>query len=148
MSVRTFLDTNVLVKLHDSSTPEKQARAKALVAAERKTGGPTVSPVILAEVFHALSKGRTSHGRTLPAIFTRKEAEAAVRVHARLEVKPVTTDIYLASLKYLHDYRKLGSWDALHLATAVAYGCDRLVTWDTEFPIGRVIDGVRIEEPA
>ncbi|MBS2024584.1 MAG: PIN domain-containing protein [Deltaproteobacteria bacterium] len=147
MSARTFLDTNVLVKLHDTSTPEKQALAKALVAEERKTGGPTVSPIILAEVFHALTKTRVTKGRQLTPIFTRAEAEAAVRLHARLEVKPVTADIYLASLKYLQEHRKLGSWDALHLATAVAHGCDRLITWDTEFPVGKTIDGVRIEEP-
>lgn len=38
--------------------------------------------------------------------------------------------------------------DAIHLATAVHVGCDRLLTWNTnDFPPGKTVDGVTFAEP-
>ena len=38
--------------------------------------------------------------------------------------------------------------DAIHLSSAIRGKAERFMTWDTkDFPIGRVIDGVAVQEP-
>ena len=143
MSVATFVDSSILVKLFDTSVPAKRTAALAVLETERRTGAPTVSSAVLAEVFHALTKGREeTDGRDLPPIMTRADAALAIPFLLDLNVVPVGTEAFAASLTFLVQYRRLGSWDALHLATAVAAGCRTLLTWDTDFADGSTVGGV------
>jgi predicted nucleic acid-binding protein len=49
--------------------------------------------------------------------------------------------------QYVADNKKLGGADATHLAAAVRLGCSYLMTHDEAFPIGHVVDGVRVIRP-
>ena len=145
MSEGTFVDSSVVVKLFDNSVPAKQMAAKARLAAERLTGGPTISPIVLGEVFHALTKPRRTNGVLLPPIADRRGAAHAIGLLNGLNVVSISPEIWAASLDYLTQFNRLGSWDALHLATAVAMRCETLLTWDTDFPNETIISGVRVE---
>lgn len=43
--------------------------------------------------------------------------------------------------------RKINTSDAIHLAAAVALGCDFLMTQDGGFPVGETVEGVRVIYP-
>lgn len=43
--------------------------------------------------------------------------------------------------------RRMGNYDAIHLAAAVEAGVDVLMTSDKGFPLGQAVDGVWVDEP-
>ena len=51
-----FFDTNVLVYCTDTTAPEKQLRARTLVAQSAAEGDAVVITQVLIELFHALTR--------------------------------------------------------------------------------------------
>jgi predicted nucleic acid-binding protein len=145
MSAKTFVDTSTLVRQYDFGQPSKQQAALRRLAEERRTGEPTVSAGILGELYRALtSPYRDKAGVRQPPLLDHDDASDAVHAAARLRVVPVARAVILEALR-LKQKHQMQWWDAVHLATAISYGCDRILTEDV--PSAAVLEGVSYENP-
>jgi predicted nucleic acid-binding protein len=135
VTVRTFIDTNLLVYADDAASKAKQKRAQARLSELIGSGSAVLSTQILQEYF---------------AIATRKlglPVEAArqrVETLAKLDVVRIEPELILAAID-LHHRRKISFWEALVLRAAVAGGCGRLLSED--LGDGVSYEGVRVENP-
>jgi predicted nucleic acid-binding protein len=135
MSVRSFLDTNILVYADDKAAPVKQRRALALVAQHRRAATGVVSLQVLQEYFVTVTKKL----HVDPQIARRK-----VELIAEFDVvSPGLTDI-LAAID-LHRLHRFSFWDALVLRAAKQAGCAVLLSEDMQE--AQEIDGVKIVNP-
>lgn len=135
MSKRIFLDTNVLVYADDLDAGNKQDRAQSIVRESLAQRTGVVSTQVLEEFFVVTTKKLGVNA----AIARRK-----VELLATLEVVRIQVADVLAAID-LHRLHSIAFWDALVLRCAAVAGCSRLLTEDMQH--GRVIDGVRIENP-
>lgn len=135
MSDRTFLDTNVLVSLFDTAEPEKQARAREVIADD--TLIPVVSTQVLGEFYVVVT-------RKLMHPLEPADAASAVADFSRFFV--VATDATMVSNAIeISRRRQLSYWDAMIVEAAREARCTRIMT---EYPAsGPTIDGIRIENP-
>ena len=130
-----FLDTNVFVYADDDDAPDKRDTARAVITRAAAGGTAVVSTQVMSEY---ASVARRTLG------LTEADCRLALLAMERLSVVTVgPPHLYRAlDVAALH---RLSLWDALIVATAAASGCRRLLTEDLQD--GRVIDGVRIENP-
>ena len=135
MSDRAFLDTNVLVYLFDRDTPAKQQRAREVL--ENEGGSAALSTQVLQEFYVTVT-------RKLGQPMAERDAEAAVRDLAALEVVPVDALLVLAAIARSRGDR-LSLWDALVVESAIKGGCRRLLTEDLED--GRLFGRLKVENP-
>jgi predicted nucleic acid-binding protein len=135
MSVRSFLNTNVLVYADDKAVPAKQRRAVDVVAEHRLAGTGVVSLQVLQEYFVTVTRKL----RVDPKIARRK-----VELLAEFDVAaPQVADI-LAAID-LHRLHGFSFWDALVLRSAKQAGCSIVLSEDMQG--AREIDGVQIVNP-
>jgi len=135
MSVRSFLDTNVLVYADDSAAPAKQKRAIALVSEHRRARTGVVSLQVLQEYF--VTATRKLHLDT-------RIARRKVELLAEFDVAtPDVVDI-LAAID-LHRLHGINFWDALVVRAAKQTGCSVLLSEDMQGH--REIEGVRVVNP-
>lgn len=135
MSVRSFLDTNVLVYTDDPREPAKQARAIALVAEHRRAGTGVVSLQVLQEYFAA-----TTRKLGIEAVVARRKVELLAELDV---VVPDVADV-LGAID-LHRLHELSFWDAMVIRAAKQSGCAQVLTEDLQD--GREFDGVRVVNP-
>jgi predicted nucleic acid-binding protein len=135
MSVRTFLDTNVLVYAFDDGEPEKRDRARALLAA------PPAPFVISAQVVGEFYVVVT---RKLAKPLAPGDAKAAVEQLLRLPVVPVDAELTSAAVATSQS-AQLSYWDALIIEAAGAAGCDLLLSED--LADGATIRSIHIQNP-
>ena len=135
MSVRSFLDTNVLVYTDDYSTPAKQETALDLMESARLGSWGVVSTQVLQEYF---------------AVATRKLglsadiARAKIEIFGRLDVVIIEPADILAGID-LHRLHGIGFWDGLIIQAARSAGCRILYTEDLQH--GRRFDGLEVVNP-
>jgi predicted nucleic acid-binding protein len=133
--VRRFLDTNVLVYADDRDAGGKRDRARALLRDALVAGNGVVSTQVLQEFF-VIATGKLG-----------VEAEVArrkVELLATMDVVRPDPAMILAAVD-LHRLHSFSFWDALIVRAASTAGCGVLLTEDLQD--GRVVDGVRIENP-
>jgi predicted nucleic acid-binding protein len=135
MSVRSFLDSNILVYTDDHDSPRKQARALELIERERIQGAGAVSTQVLEEYFTAATRKL----RVPPSVARRK-----VEIFARFHLVLIHLDDILAAID-LHRLHGLTFWDALVVRTAQAANCSILYSEDLQH--GRSLDGLQIVNP-
>jgi predicted nucleic acid-binding protein len=135
MSVRSFLDTNVLVYADDPSAPAKHRRALDLFAEHRSAGTGVVSVQILQEYFVAVTRKLQLD----PAIAQRK-----VRLLADFHVVVPDAGDVLAAID-LHRLHGFSFWDALVVHSAKQAGCRVLLTEDLQHE--RDFDGLLVVNP-
>ena len=135
MSVRSFLDTNVLVYTDDKASPSKQGCAIDLLAQHMRERTGVVSLQVLQEYF--VTATRKLH--VDPGLARRK-----VELFSDFDIaSPDLTDILAAvDLNRLH---KISFWDALVIRSAKQSGCKLLLSEDMQ-PM-REIEGLRIVNP-
>ena len=134
-TVRSFLDTNVLVYADAGDEPARQARAVTLIAEHRRQGTGVLSTQVLQEYANvALRKLR------LPLPLVRER----LAFYARLEVVPATPALIAGALD-LHALRGFSFYDALIVQAAITSGCAQLLTEDMQ--TGAVVEGLRIVNP-
>ena len=133
--VRTFFDSNILLYAEDAAFPVKQQKAVELIVHHRRHRTGVISLQVLGEFFEVATRKL----KIDPAI-VRIRAE----FYARFDlVEPALTDVFAATdLHRLHHY---SYWDSLVLRCALSSGCKVLLSEDMQH--GRVIDGLRIENP-
>ena len=125
MSGKTFLDTNVVVYLYSADEPEKQAVAFALI----EQNNVIISTQVLSELANTLS-------RKFKLSFD-VVAQAVAEVRDACSVVPVMPDTIAQALALAQKYR-YSYYDSLILATALAAGCDTLMSEDMQH--GQVIE--------
>lgn len=135
MSGRIFLDTNVLMYADDLDAGPKRGVARTILERAFRERSGVLSTQVLQEFF-AVS---TRKLRVDPGLARRK-----VELLSRLEVVEIDVQTVLSAID-LHRTHGFSIWDALVVRCAVRAGCETLVTEDLQ--AGRIIDGVRIENP-
>src|SRR6266566_1248578 len=136
MSVRTFVDANVLIYGHDVDSKSKHATAKNILRElwTERTG--VLSMQVLQEFYVNV---------------TRKIRSPLPKDSARLVVTSYsiwcmeTTPAELSVAFRIEDESRIGFWDALIVAAAVKSGATRLLSEDLN--PGQKIAGLRIENP-
>ena len=134
MSVRTFVDANVLIYAHDVDSKSKHATAKNILRElwTERTG--VLSMQVLQEFYVNV---------------TRKIRSPLPRDSARLVVTSYsiwcmeTTPAELSLAFRIEDESRIGFWDALIVAAAVKSGATRLLSENLN--LGQKIAGLRIE---
>ena len=115
-----FFDTNVLVYCTDTTAPEKQASARALVSQASAAGEAVLSTQVLIELFNVLTRKQ----QMPPA-----HAKALVAAYMRWSVIPSDTALVTAAIEKTIQY-KLSIWDAMVIEAAVRSGAQTLYTED------------------
>jgi len=137
MSVRAFLDTNVIVYSFDNRDPRKQEKALSILNMFFTQDCYYISTQIVQEFCNV----------------------ALTKMHSRMDLSTVrefigtfpeqrVCDIDMSTIDYaLHVKDSFGYsfWDSLVLASAVRAGCSMLYTEDMSH--GQVIEGVTIQNP-
>lgn len=132
-----FFDTNVLVYLFDSASPEKQGRARDVFSERAQRDEVVLSTQVLQEFYVTVT-------RKLAPPLSADEAERLVRDFAAFPV--VSTDAPLVGAAIALSRRhQLSLWDAMIVVAARAGGATELLTEDLQH--GQVLEGVRIVNP-
>ena len=136
MSVKTFVDANILIYAHDvDATGKHEVAKKALRELWNERHG-VLSMQVLQEFYVSV---------------TRKIATPLPKDMARLVVNSYTTwcmettPAEIAAAFRIEDEAGIGFWDALILAAAAKSGARRLLSEDLN--AGQSIAGVRVENP-
>jgi predicted nucleic acid-binding protein len=124
MSVKVFVDTNVLVYARDASEPDKQSRAADWMATlwERRAG--RLSYQVLQEFYITVT------GKLAPGL----DKELARRdVRALGAWRPMAADLrFLERAWLLQDRFRIPWWDALIVAAAQLSACQYLLSEDLQ----------------
>ncbi len=135
MSVRSFIDTSILIYTDDARASDKQAIALNLIGELRQNGSGVLSTQVLQEYFVAATRKLQ-----VPAETARRKVE----IFSNLGVVQIQLDSILGAID-LHRLHHLSFWDALILKAAIDSGCRTLVTEDLQH--GQSIAGVEIRNP-
>jgi len=135
MSVRSFLDTNVLIYADDLDSPEKRERALGLFETACLDGTGVVSTQVLQEYFVVATRKLG-----VSASLARRKVELI----ARLDTVVLGVSDILAATD-LHRLHELSFWDALIVRAAQEAGCRVLYSEDLHH--GWVLDGLQIVNP-
>jgi len=131
----TFVDTNILLYAYDRDEPAKNPLARAEVTRLWRDGDGVVSTQVLQEMYVNLTR---------KVRMPRPRARGLVQRYARWHVHTVGVDDIIEASE-LEQRHSLSFWDALLIVAAGRAGAGRLLTEDLQH--GRVINGVRIENP-
>jgi predicted nucleic acid-binding protein len=136
MSVKTFVDTNVLIYAHDVDAKSKHEIAKNIVRDLWRERTGVLSMQVLQEFYVNV---------------TRKIASPLPKNVARLVVDSYaiwcmqTTPAEIAAAFRIEDESRIGFWDALTVASAAKVGTIRILSEDLNAQ--QIIAGIRIENP-
>jgi predicted nucleic acid-binding protein len=137
MSDRVFVDTNVLLYAHDVDAGRKHEVAAAFVADLWAKRRGVISTQVLQEFYVNVT-------RKIPKPLSPQRARQVVEAYVVWEVAQIDArDVVRAS--EVEERERLSFWDALIVVAAVKSGAARLASED--FTAGRLIEGVRIENP-
>lgn len=115
-----FFDTNVLVYCTDRTAPEKQTRARTLVAKNSSAGDAMVSTQVLIELFNVLTRKQMMPAET---------ARGLVLAYAAWPV--IQSDVPLVTVAMEKSIQhQLSIWDAMVIEAAVRSGAQTLYTED------------------
>jgi predicted nucleic acid-binding protein len=132
-----FIDTSVLVYAVCADQPAKQRLAREIVERGFVEGSYATSTQVLMEVYDILT--RRAEVKLSPM-----EALDYVRALREWHLVEVDTDLVIAALT-LAEREQISPWDAAILEAARRADCMRVLS--ESLPAGRVVDGVRIENP-
>jgi predicted nucleic acid-binding protein len=130
------VDTNVWVYAVDEADPEKQARAKATLAAAA-VDGIVVSPQVMGEFYVTVT-------RKLATPLPPDAAIDYVRDMMRQSVVSLDGRLVEAAIIGAATWQ-VSYWDALLVVAARTAGADRLISEDLQD--GQVMDGVTVVDP-
>lgn len=134
-SVRSFLDTKVLLYTDDHDAPEKQQRTLDLYRQVRLDRTGVISTQVLQEYFAAATSKLS-----VPASIARRKVE----LFARLDLVLIDLPDILAAID-LHRLHQFSIWDAMIIRAALQAKCSVLYTEDLQH--GQRVDGLEIVNP-
>ena len=135
MTVRSFLDSNVLVYTDDADSPIKKEAALDLVESARVGRWGVVSTQVLQEYFY-VATGKLGLSTDV--------ARAKTEIFGRLDVATIDMMTILGAID-IHRLHDVNFWDGLIVYTARAAGCRILYTEDLQH--GRLFDGLEVVNP-
>jgi predicted nucleic acid-binding protein len=135
--MKSFVDSNVLVYLFDQDSPDKKAAAQRIIQMEGAAGDLLLSTQVLQEFYVTVT-------RKLATPLKPETALDAVERFSAFSVVAVEVSLILAAIRR-SQADALSFWDCLIIDAALAAGAQRLLSEDLQD--GRVIDGMRIENP-
>jgi predicted nucleic acid-binding protein len=136
MSVKTFVDTNILIYAHDLDAKEKHLAAKAVLDELWANRTGVISTQVLQEFYVNVT-------RKLKKPLAKKIARTIVDTYMIWCVDITTAEI--AAAFRIEDEARIGFWDALICAAAIKSGAQRILSEDLN--AGQRITGIRIENP-
>jgi len=136
MSDRFFVDTNLLVYAHDTSSGLKHDKARELVERLWADRSGVLSTQVLQELYVSLRKAR----HPLAAA----EARQVVADYLRWEIVVNTGESVLEAAE-LEDRYRLSFWDALIIQAAAASGVE--VVYSEDLSHGQAYGTVRVVNP-
>ena len=137
MSVKVFVDTNILVYARDSSEKDKQIKAKEWIAHLWKTRSGRLSYQSFNEYYVVTTQ------RLKPGLSKEK---ARSDLNALEAWKPLTVDKKVIDNAWkIQDRCQFSWWESLILSAAQIQGCEVLLSEDLQD--GQVVGGVRVVNP-
>jgi predicted nucleic acid-binding protein len=136
MSVRSFVDSNILIYAHDVRQGEKHTIAMRLVYDLIASRSLVLSPQVLQEFYVNVT-------RKIAKPLTKPMARQIIEDLAVWSVDTGPADI--ASAFRIEDEAKISFWDALICASALKAGAQ--VVFSEDLNSGQMIAGLRIENP-
>ena len=130
-----FFDTNVLVYCTDTTAPEKQTIARALVSTASASGDAIVSTQVLIELFNVLARKQ----QMPPA-----HAKALITAYTGWSVVPSDVTLVRAALEMSMQHQ-LSLWDAMVIEAALRGGANTLYTEDLTH--GQRFDALTVVNP-
>ena len=130
-----FFDTNVLVYCTDSTAPEKQAIARALVAQASADGDAVVSTQVLIELFNVLTRKQQ---------MPQAHAKALVTAYTHWTVVPSDVALVTTAIEKSIQQR-LSIWDAMVVEAALRSGAQILYTEDLNH--GQRFESLKVVNP-
>ena len=115
-----FFDTNVLVYCTDTTAPEKQTIARALVSTASASGDAMVSTQVLIELFNVLARKQ----QMPPA-----HAKALITAYTGWSVVPSDVTLVRAAIETSMQHQ-LSIWDAMVIEAALRGGANTCYTED------------------
>jgi len=137
MNARTFVDTNVLVYAFDFGSPLKRERARSVLFRLASEGAIVLSAQVLQEFYVTTT-------RKLVPPLSPEDAEAVVQRYAGLPLVTADAELVLAAIRTCRRYQ-ISLWDALILRSAIAAGCQVVLSEDLQD--GLQVESVRVENP-
>jgi len=137
MIARRFVDTNILLYAKDSSEPEKQPVAEALMRELWQDRSGRLSVQVLNEYF-------VNATQKLKPGLTREEAWSDIEAFSVWDPQVIDSDLMAGAFRIQGRYA-LSWWDSLIVAAAVKTGCDEIVSEDLS--AGQEYEGVRVFNP-
>lgn len=135
MTVRSFVDTNVLFYAEDLDAGSKRTRAQELLRELAASRNAVLSLQVLREFF-ATSRSKLG--------LDADEAKRRTQTYARLEVVDLSLEDLFSAID-LHRLHQLSIWDALIVRAALVSRCRVLYSEDMQD--GRRIDDLEIRNP-
>lgn len=136
MSVKTFVDTNVLIYAYDVDAASKHRVAKRVLQElwRQRTGALNVQ--VLQEFYVNVT-------RRIASPLSKDSARTVVNSYIIWCID--TTPAQVSEAFRIEDEAKIGFWDALIIAAAAKAGADRILSENLN--PGQTISGVLIENP-
>jgi predicted nucleic acid-binding protein len=136
MSVKTFVDTNILVYAHDVDQGQKHQTARDILIELMQDRSGALSPQVLQEFYVNVT-------RKIAKPLSKRAAREIVEDWSVWCIE--TTAAEVAAAFRIEDEAKISFWDALILASAVKAGAEALLSEDLSS--GQKVAGIRIRNP-
>jgi predicted nucleic acid-binding protein len=136
MSVKTFVDSNILLYAHDWDAGSKQRIAEGILSELWDSRSGVVSPQVLQEFY-------VNAIRKLAKRLERPFAQSIVEKYANWCIE--TTPAEVLSAFRIEREAKISFWDALIVASAAKAGAEVLLSEDLSS--GQTVAGVRVRNP-
>lgn len=136
MSVRSFVDTNILIYAHDVDQKVKHVAARNLLTGLLKDRSLVVSPQVLQEFYVNVT-------RKIAKPLSKKTAREIIEDFSVWSVDATAADIAVAFR--IEDDSKISFWDALICASALKAGAEVILSEDMS--AGQKIAGIPIRNP-
>ncbi len=137
MTVKVFVDTNVLVYAHDQDGAWKRERALQCLADLWESGGGRLSTQVLQEFIVNITQ-------KIRRPMARSAAREVIRTYAAW-VKSAITPVTIIRASEISEVWETSFWDGMILAAAEQDGAAEILSEDLS--PGQVIAGVRIRNP-
>jgi predicted nucleic acid-binding protein len=137
MTVRTFVDSNILIYAHDADAGFRQRRASEELVDLWAIGGGLLSTQVLQEFYVNVT-------RKIKPPLTPSAAREVVRDYAPWVESPITPATIVRASE-IGEIWQVSFWDGMILAAAEQSRADRLLTEDLSH--GARIAGIEIVDP-
>jgi len=132
-----FVDSNVLVYAVSHREPEKQSKARAIVAQGFAEGIYAISTQVMLEAYvNVTQKAKIA--------LQPREAFEYIRAFTEWPVVEMTPDMVLAALN-LAQSAQISPWDAAIIEAARRAGCKKVLSEDLS--AGQTYGGITVENP-